>query len=74
MICLISFTDDPIRDWDRHCDEEAAQETRLPRCDCCKERIYEDSLFDIDGEILCEDCMNNRYRRDTDDYMEEMEW
>lgn len=45
--------------------------TRLPDepnpivlCDSCGEKLYEgDYLYTINGEKLCEDCVNDEYRR-----------
>lgn len=47
---------------------EKARE-RLPVCDRCRERIDEDYYFDIGGEILCEDCLIEKYRKNTEDYI-----
>lgn len=59
---------DPERDFDRLDRRQAEAEARLPVCDECKQRIYEENYFDIEGEILCEECMRNRYQRSTEDY------
>lgn len=33
-------------------------------CDCCGRSLYEgDYLYTIDGEHLCEDCVNDEYRK-----------
>ena len=33
-------------------------------CDCCGCGLYEgDYIFTIGGERLCEDCLNDNYRR-----------
>ena len=33
-------------------------------CDCCGREVYEgDYIYTIDGERLCEDCLNANYRR-----------
>ncbi len=33
-------------------------------CDCCGCEVYEgDCIYMIDGERLCEDCLNANYRR-----------
>lgn len=52
---------------------EAQQEAglaRLPKCDCCGEPIYDDELYDINGELYCEECMNNTFRQFTSNYEE----
>lgn len=66
------YSDDPARDFDRWDTEQARREARLPVCENpkCKKRINDDFYWEIDGEILCEDCMNLRYRKYTEDYIE----
>lgn len=63
-------TDDPLADFDRYDIEQARREARLPVCDGCKKRIQDDEYFEIDGEILCRKCMDDRYMRYTEDYIE----
>ena len=63
------FTDDPIRDFERY---DAMQEERLeqlPICDGCGQHIQDDYLFEIDGQILCDECMAQEYRREVEDYI-----
>ena len=66
------YSDDPARDFDYHDMEQARQEARLPVCENpkCGKRINDDFYFEIDGEILCEKCMNLRYRKYTEDYIQ----
>ena len=59
---------------DLHAGYEAEQERRLeklPKCDCCGEPITDDYFYNIDGMFICETCMRDEYRRNTDDYMED---
>ena len=62
------YTDDAERDFARWDMEQARAEARLPVCDCCGEVINDDFYWEIDGEIFCEDCLNDRYRHYADDY------
>lgn len=39
----------------------------LPKCRCCGDYIYDDYFY-VEGVILCEECMNYKYRRSADDY------
>ena len=53
------FTDDPVRDWNRHCEEQENAPHML--CDnpkCPEPKIYiGDSYYeDCDGMNLCEEC------------------
>lgn len=43
---------------------------KLPKCTCCGEPIQDDFLYYINGETLCEDCMNNNYRDVTENFMD----
>lgn len=61
-------SDDPIRDFDRWQAEQQAWEDSLPHCDRCGEPI-DDYVYEIDGEILCHDCVVDKYRRDVEDYL-----
>ena len=52
---------------------ERERERRLlsfPICERCRERIQDEDYYDVDGEILCEECMKRKYRRKTEDYYE----
>lgn len=62
---------DPLDDFNRLDAEQARMEARLPVCEGrkCGKRIDEDFYYEIEGEILCEDCMNRRYRKYTEDYI-----
>lgn len=35
----------------------------LPVCCCCGNHIQDDYYYDIDGEIYCEKCMEDTFRR-----------
>lgn len=36
----------------------------VAECTCCGARLYEgDYLYTVNGEELCEDCLNDEYRR-----------
>lgn len=53
--------------WERH---EARVERRLserPVCGDCGRPIQDEYWFEVEGEILCEECMHDRYRRRADD-------
>ena len=66
------YTDDPVKDFERHDREQERLLERLPVCDDCGDRINEDYYFavttDCGTDILCEECMNHRYRRNTENY------
>ncbi|MGF0064293.1 hypothetical protein ACQRCQ_03330 [Lachnospiraceae bacterium SGI.085] len=47
----------------RHDDEAEAILEELPVCCCCGNHIQDDCYYDIDGEIYCEKCMEDTFRR-----------
>ena len=63
-------TGDPLDDFDRLDREQAQREARLPVCDECGEVIHDDHCFNIYGEILCEECMIEKFRKNTEDFLE----
>ena len=48
--------------------EQEAQLEKCPTCAYCNEPIQDDYLFDIDGELYCEECMKDLYRHSTENY------
>lgn len=52
----MSYTDDPVADWDRHCDEEEDALARLPKCSVCGWPIQQEEAVNYEGEWVCEDC------------------
>lgn len=64
------YTDDPIRDAERYAVEQERWLKKLPICCKCKERIQDDTCFDIHDEIYCERCMRKSFERWTEDFME----
>jgi formylmethanofuran dehydrogenase subunit E len=54
-------------------DRMARRRLRFPKCSVCEERILDDYLFEINGELFCEECMKDSFRQDTDMYILEDE-
>lgn len=63
------YSDDPVRDFDRHDMAMAQREARLPQCEKCGKPINDDFFYEIDNEILCEKCMHDEYSRSTEDWL-----
>lgn len=64
------YTDDPARDWDAYCEEQERKAKKLPICSQCGERIYDDYVYVIDGELYCEDCIDE-CREPVEHYIED---
>lgn len=63
-------TDDPARDEAQH---SAALEEKLktmPVCSHCHKHIQDDYLFDIDGDLYCEEHALELFRKDIEGYIE----
>lgn len=59
---------DPLDDFDRLDRAQAEWEARLPQCEKCGKPIQDDIYFEIDNDILCEDCVRALYAKFTADY------
>lgn len=55
--------------WSQHDAEQERGASKLPKCYGCDEPIYDDVLYDIDGDLYCERCMKDRFRKWTENYM-----
>lgn len=64
------FTDDPLADYDRYSTRQEKQFAKLPVCCECGEPIQDDYCYEINDELLCEDCLNTYHRKAVDDYAE----
>lgn len=64
------YSDDPVKDFERHDARQRRRLARLPRCSECREPIQDDECYEINGELICEGCLNENHRKRTDDYVE----
>lgn len=64
------YTDDPGLDFLRHDAEQERELKKLPVCADCGEPVQDDHYYDINGEVICPDCMEANYRKRTEDYVE----
>ena len=63
-------TDDPLEDFYRYDAERQKEEDKLPKCEYCGEPIMDDYLYDINGDVICEECLMDNFRKPVEDYME----
>jgi len=63
---MINRTDDPNADFDRWDAEQERQLAELPVCDCCDNPIQDDHYYQINGDNICPDCLENYYRKEVD--------
>lgn len=51
--------------WEQHNREQEAKLDKLPRCSECDEPIQDEYCYYINGEYICEECME-QYKVSTD--------
>lgn len=70
MMLVCFRTDDPVKDAERNEARKEAELERLPRCSYCNQPIQDGYLFDIEGELYCEEHAMELFRKDVADYVE----
>ena len=66
---MFFYSNDPMKDLDRY---EMAQERelrKLPKCAICNEPIQDEHFYLINDEPICPECLDDNYRKDTEDYV-----
>lgn len=43
---------------------------KRPLCDYCEEHIQEEHFYLINGECICPDCMENNFKKWTEDFVD----
>ena len=64
----VYVSSDPDADFVRRDREQQEWEDSLPHCECCGDPI-DDYVWEIDDEILCDECAKAKFRRDVEDYL-----
>ena len=55
--------------WERHDNEQEEALEEFPHCDYCGNVIQDEHYFDINGDIVCEECLKENFRKRTEDYI-----
>lgn len=61
------FTNDPVADYERYSEHQEKALKIRPLCSHCDEHIQDEFCYVINGEVICEACMDRFYRKDVDD-------
>lgn len=64
------WTDDPVADYDRFDAEQTKELERLPRCSECDQPIQGEECWEFNGELICEECLNDNHRKSVEDFLE----
>ena len=59
-----------LEELNAHLRKEEEYEKSLPKCAYCGEPIQDDYCFKINGEVICEDCCNDNFRHNTEEFMD----
>ena len=60
------WTDDPIENFLRHDREQQRQLEKRPKCDICGEHIQDEHCYQIYGETICPECLENQFRTEIE--------
>lgn len=64
------WTDDPVADFERYDREQSEALKKLPICTDCGEPIQDEHYYLICDEPICPECLDNNYKKRTEDYIE----
>ena len=62
-------TDDPVKDAERYIAEKESELEKLPECYECGEHIQTEKCYEINGEVICPDCLQLYHEKNTDDFI-----
>lgn len=65
----MSYTDDPIADFARYDAEQEEQLEKMPVCCECDNPIQDEYCYEINGEVICETCLDRFFRKSVEDYV-----
>lgn len=63
------YTDNPVADAERYEADRENELQKYPVCCNCGEHIQDEYCYLINDEFLCEECLKNDFRRNTDDFI-----
>lgn len=55
--------------WESHERKQEKQREQLPQCENCGKDIQDDFYYEINDCIICESCLNENYRKRTEDFI-----
>lgn len=51
--------------WEAHEAEQEKWLGKMPKCDYCNDPIQDDFYYEINGEVICECCLDRFFRKDV---------
>lgn len=58
-------TPDNYSQWLSHEREQERRLAQLPKCDYCNDPIQDDFYYEINGENICEHCLDQFFRKEV---------
>lgn len=55
-------SDDSLRDFALWDDDQEEKLNKRPLCNYCGQRIQDDCYYELNGEIYCQDCIDDNKR------------
>ena len=56
------YVPDYLDHWSEHNRQQEEEIEKLPICDCCGEHIQDEYCYVINGDYICESCMEENRR------------
>ena len=60
---------DNYSQWESKMVREDRWLNKRPVCDYCDEHIQDEHFYSINGECICPECIENHFRKWTEDYI-----
>ncbi len=56
--------------WERHEVDLERELAKRPVCSICDEHIQDDYAYNINGELICSECMERHFKVNVEDYIQ----
>ena len=63
------YTPDNYDLFKKHDADQQNQLYKLPRCGECDEPIQSETCYEINGELICEECLENNHKKWVEDFI-----
>lgn len=63
---MFRYTDEPVADAAAYDAELARLESQVPECGYCGKPVADDYYYEINGEVICAECLEEQFRREVE--------
>lgn len=64
------YTDDPIKDFECFDAKREEELEKLPCCYECDKPIQTETCYEINGELICPECLENNHKKWVEDFID----